>query len=331
MADELDVKKEELFGDTSVSRPHVVILGAGASIASFPEGDANGKLLPSMDNFIEVLGLNALLDKNNIEWKDINFEAIYSKLYEKNPHSDILREMESVIYSYFSDLKMPDSPTLYDHLILSLRPKDIIVTFNWDPFLFDAWERSSDKIQLPSIVFLHGNVRIGYCTKHRVKGLNGLLCTECDEIIKPSRLLYPVTEKDYKNEPFIKEEWEQFEYMLEYACALTIFGYGAPDTDIEAIEIMKRAWKSEGERELEETEIIDIKDHGELASTWEPFLFSSHYQIHDDFYESWIPNHSRRSCEAYVPPNISGKFVEEYPIPRTVDFNKLYKWLKPII
>jgi hypothetical protein len=32
-------------------------------------------------------------------------------------------------------LELPDHPTVYDHLLLSLRKKDAIFTFNWDPFL----------------------------------------------------------------------------------------------------------------------------------------------------------------------------------------------------
>ena len=40
---------------------HVVILGAGASIAStLRNPERYGKLLPSMDNFIELVGLSDL-------------------------------------------------------------------------------------------------------------------------------------------------------------------------------------------------------------------------------------------------------------------------------
>jgi len=35
---------------------HVVILGAGASVAAFPQGDAYGRKLPTMDGLIELLG-----------------------------------------------------------------------------------------------------------------------------------------------------------------------------------------------------------------------------------------------------------------------------------
>ena len=44
-----------------VTRPHVVIVGAGASAAAFPDGDRNGKRLPTMLDFASTLGLDAIL------------------------------------------------------------------------------------------------------------------------------------------------------------------------------------------------------------------------------------------------------------------------------
>jgi hypothetical protein len=42
---------------------HVVILGAGASIATtFRNTEMNGKKLPSMDNFIEIVGLADIVE-----------------------------------------------------------------------------------------------------------------------------------------------------------------------------------------------------------------------------------------------------------------------------
>jgi len=49
--------------------------------------------------------------------------------------------------------------------LLSLRKKDAVCTFNWDPFLYDAWIRNRH-LDLPEIFFLHGNVRCGHCPTH---------------------------------------------------------------------------------------------------------------------------------------------------------------------
>ena len=93
-----------------------------------------------MDNFIEMLDLEPALERVGIKNTRRNFEDIFSELYEINPSSSFLKEIEKIIYTYFESLKLPESPTIYDHLLMSLRPKDIVATFNWDPFLFDAWE-----------------------------------------------------------------------------------------------------------------------------------------------------------------------------------------------
>ena len=35
--------REQEIADVRIGRPHVVILGAGASLAAFPDGDRNGR------------------------------------------------------------------------------------------------------------------------------------------------------------------------------------------------------------------------------------------------------------------------------------------------
>jgi hypothetical protein len=35
-------------------------------------------------------------------------------------------------------MEIPDHVTLYDELLLTLRSKDLIATFNWDPLLLQA-------------------------------------------------------------------------------------------------------------------------------------------------------------------------------------------------
>src|SRR5688500_11227945 len=117
-------------------KPHVVILGSGASRASCPTGDKNGKSLPVMQDFSEKVGLTALLQSWRID-PNQNFEDIFSNLYEQGD-TEKCTELEAAIKNYFGNLELPDTPTIYDHLVLSLRDTDIIATFNWDPFLIEA-------------------------------------------------------------------------------------------------------------------------------------------------------------------------------------------------
>lgn len=324
------ITKSQLISKPRNLRRHIVILGAGASIAAFPQGDANGKTLPDMDNLIEVVGLNETLDRAGVEYIGQNFEAVYSKLYEDEPGSPVLKEIENVVYGYFDSLRLPGFPTLYDHLLIALRPKDIVATFNWDPFLFDAWNRNKDKIPVPEIVHLHGNVRVAHCLEHPTYGEHGMICAKCSKELKPTRLLYPVTMKNYRNDPFIKTEWEVIENGLRQAMALSIFGWGAPTTDKEAVDIMNSAWDKDN-RLIERTEIIDIKDKEDLWTHWEPFIIRTYLDCPENFYQSRIANFPRRTCEMLLSTTFYGQFVENNPLPRDVDFNELLSWLEPLV
>ncbi|MBL7093558.1 hypothetical protein ISS22_06245 [candidate division KSB1 bacterium] len=310
-------------------RPHVVILGAGASVAAFPQGDASGKKLPTMDNLIEVVGLRPILDDSAVDYHNQNFEELYSQLYEKEPNSTLIRTIENTIRNYFEGLQLPEEPTLYDHLMLSLRPKDIVATFNWDPFLHDVWERHRYTVPVPE-VHLHGNVRIACCIEHQVQGENGMYCPHCDEKMTPSRLLYPVAIKNYAD-LFINKQWEMIESCLRSAFTLTIFGYGAPETDKEAFELMTKAWKGKSPRELETMEIIDTKEKQYLMERWKPFIPTFHCMHSKDFYKSGIAHFPRRSCEGLYVPTVLGKFAEPFLTPKEMNFKELMSWLEPLI
>ena len=108
-----------------ISRPHLVILGAGATKAALPNGDKNKKPVPLMCDLITTLKLNTLLEKHGVSNEQKNFKDVYSSIYETKP--ELASEIEDKIYSYFSSFKIPDELTLYDYLILFLREKDCIL------------------------------------------------------------------------------------------------------------------------------------------------------------------------------------------------------------
>ncbi len=328
----MQITKSQLINKPEKLRRHIVILGAGASVAAFPDGDATGNRLPTMDNFIKMLSLESILERSGVKNIYRNFEEVYSELYEHDPESPLLKGIEEAVYTYFYSLRLPEHPTLYDHLLMSLRPKDIVATFNWDPFLFDAWNRNKDKVPVPEIVHLHGNVRVAHCPEHPTYGEHGMICPECNRELIPSRLLYPVTLKDYSKDPFIKTEWEVLKRGLrqDQAMTLTIFGYSAPTTDKEAIDLLKSAWDKEN-RFIERVEIIDIKNKENLWEQWDPFIVRTYLDHEQNYYESRISRYPRRSCEALVAQTFFGKFVEDNQMPRDVDFNGLFSWLEPFI
>lgn len=188
---ELEMKREELIQDTKINKPHVVLLGAGASRAAFPNGEANSKQLPLMNDFVDALHLTALLKNANIDPTE-NFESIYARIED-----NALREnLEERINKYFTQLRLQSTVTDYDRLLLSLREKDAIFTFNWDPFLFDAYQRNRHiSAKLPEIFFLYGNVRIGSCLAHQQWGARGQQCPICRNQFTDVPLLYPLKKK----------------------------------------------------------------------------------------------------------------------------------------
>ena len=111
----------------------------------------------------------------------------------------------------------------------------------------------------------------------------------------------------------------------------TIFGYSAPKSDTEAIRLMKEAWGETHKRELEEVEIISTKDEDELRKTWDEFIHTHHYTVHDNFYESFISKHPRRTCEAMWNQLMECKFISDNDLPKDLTFPDLYSWLQPLL
>lgn len=279
-------------------RAHTVILGAGATIAAIPNGDKNGKRSSVMSGLIEKLHLEDVLSGIDLKTRSDNLEDIYSELHARPECHEALAELEKRLYYYFASLELPDSPTVYDFLILSLTSKDVIATFNWDPLLIQAYVRCrmiTDN--LPHIFCLHGNVGMGYCSEHREFGTTDAVCPVCGKVLPPTKLLYPVKEKDYNSDDYIKGCWDATEYIIENSYMLTIFGYSAPSSDQAAVELLKKAWGNLENRQLEEVSVIDIIDEDEMLKKWEQFIYSHHYRYSNDFFHSYLGMFPRRSCE----------------------------------
>lgn len=284
------------IADTRMERPHVVILGSGASRAAFPKGDRHGRSLPLMADLVQTLDLKSDLRAAQLRTDPGDFEGLYDEIAGRSDLVDLRSALEDRIAAYFSALEMPEGATLYDRLVCSLRPKDVIATFNWDPFLFDAMARNRGLGKLPRLRFLHGCVRLGVCTCGAL-GNRDNPCHKCGKRRTPMPLLFPIAKKNYSSHPVIAHFWQNLKDDLRSAYILTIFGYGAPSTDVEAVSLMGAAWGLPAERSYEEIEIVDIRERSDLERTWSPFTFSHHYQVQNDYSKSLIACHPRRSCE----------------------------------
>ena len=303
-------------------RRHTVILGAGATIAAIPNGDKNGNKSSVMNGLIEKLNLNDVVSNVQLNTKSKNLEDIYSELHLREDCKDVVKELEERIYDYFSSLELPENPTIYDFLVLSLTDKDVIATFNWDPLLIQAYVRCARFTNnLPHIFCLHGNVAMGYCEKDVEFGMNGVTCPVCKNVFTPTKLLYPVKEKNYNEDDYIKKCWEATEQCIEQSSMLTIFGYSAPTTDKEAVSLLKKAWGNLESRHLEEVSVIDIISEDEMLNKWKDFIYSHHYRYTNDFFKSYLGTFPRRTCET-----IFATFLMNLPADNTKGFYEGMSW-----
>lgn len=325
------ITKRQLIEDPRDLRPHVVLLGSGASRAAFPHGDAYGRALPIMADLIEIIGLQPLVEKAGSEYRsEENFEVLYGRLASEPGHGQLVREMERQIDRYFAALSLPNHATIYDRLLVSLRPTDAIFTFNWDPFLFDAYQRNRDSVALPEIFFLHGNVRIGACVQHDRWGPREGRCPECLELLTDVPLLYPIDQKDYSADPYIRRNWDAAKQLFADAFTLTSFGYSAPASDKDAVHLLESAWLIRSDRSLEHVEIIDIADQATLHGRWSAFTPTLHYRIESSFEQSRLARWPRRSREALWYPMSQGTPCEDFPLPTTDSLIELQKYASRI-
>lgn len=306
-------------------RPHLVILGAGASKDSMPNGDAEGRPLPVMNEFISTLGLTDYIGRIEGVPKTDNIEDVYSWLANQEQFAEERFVVENEIREYFSNITLPNTLTKYDLLVLSLRQKDCIATFNWDGLLVQAYQRMQ-KItsDLPQMVFLHGNVEVGYCPKCNTYGYWFAKCHKCGEQLQEVPLLYPVKNKNYQKDEFISEQWKILDDYISKAALITIYGYSAPKTDIEAINIIKKAFARLGTpRYFDIVEIIEHPkfDTKNISEAWLDLseMARDHLKLRRSVFDSYMFKNPRRSLEFLHKNRIASSWWGESTIKFTPD------------
>lgn len=278
--------------------PHVVIVGAGASIAAC-KIDKNGKEVPLLKNIHNILGLTLELEKYDFSYEQMSdFEKMFSGIYGKEEYSELQEKLEYEVCDYFSKLMISDEPTLYDYLILSLTEKDAIISFNWDPFLMQAYRRNINVGNLPELIFPHGNAGVGVCYNCKIKGYANCLCPNCFRDFEQMPLLYPIGKKDYNQKPIIKNEWNRAKAVLAKAAGITVYGYGAPVTDVEAVELMKSANSISLMKDIAPFTIINLAcNEVEQREKWKGFYEGKMMIYCNSFEESILWRNPRVSLE----------------------------------
>ncbi len=310
--------------------PHVVIVGAGASIAAC-KIDKNGKEIPLLKNIHNILELTLELEKYDFSDEQMSdFEKLFSDIYGKEEYSELQEKLEYEVCDYFSKLMIPDEPTLYDYLILSLTEKDAIISFNWDPFLMQAYKRNISVGNLPELIFPHGNAGVGLCYDCKIKGYANCLCPNCFRDFEQMPLLYPIGKKDYNGKPIIKNEWARAKDVLSKAAGITVYGYGASVTDIEAVELMKSANSISQMKDIAPFTIINLaRNEAEQREKWKEFYDVRRMFYCNNFEESMLWRNPRVSLETLFdailqqqPRSIEKPFVKFSSLGKLQDFVK---------
>jgi hypothetical protein len=144
-------------------------------------------------------------------------------------------------------------------------------------------------------------------------------------------LLYPVGQKNYSANKYIKSEWDQLIHAIKYAYYLTVFGYSAPVTDIDARDMMLNALVNNPSREFSEVDIIDIKSKDEIEDNWSDFFYSHHYGTDKTLKDSHLWYHPRRSCDAHASAYLMNTPWSENSFPEFKTIKAMHNWIEPLV
>jgi hypothetical protein len=310
--------------------PHVVILGSGASKAAMSGGDKSGKMIPLMDDLPQILGNDWKKLVKEAKPPEGSFESNFSWMRKKGNFFSQLSNIETLIKNYFCDLELPDNPTIYDYLVLGLREKDVIATFNWDPFLMQAYRRNRSVDRPPDIRFLHGCVAFRTCTYHDVLGGPYEVCPECHRDLIGGRLFFPDEDKDYVKDQLIYRDWIAVKKKLQKSFLLTIFGYSGPATDYNARNLLLDGWKQTPLWDISHVEIIDTNDPDILMESWKEFFPHYHNIIDSDFWNSSIAQWPRRTYEWKLSASRDGIPSEDIGPFRSESLIDVQSWFRQL-
>jgi len=144
-------------------------------------------------------------------------------------------------------------------------------------------------------------------------------------------LLYPVEKKDYNSDEFVVDQWARATYALSEAYYVTIIGYSAPQTDVEAKSLLLKSWRDNSTRTLAQFSIIDIRKSDEVEASWSDFLAGVHGGATTDVWQEYLMFHPRRTCEAFAFATLQQDPWQEDRYSKAKTLNELEAWIKPLI
>ena len=272
---------------------HLVILGAGSTIATIPKGDKNGEFSYTLDNLLNDKCFASFVEKvQALDYQTDDVEALCKQLYKEN--RPLYDEFESLVRKKYASLELPDGFTILDRLVLSLTPNDAIISFNWDDLVIQAYQRMSEYVpeeMLPILAFPHGNAQAVYNNKHYT---SKRIVTGANWIDSPLNM--PVDEIDYKLDAFIGSQWKVLDFYIRNAQMITFFGYRGPSSDEQDLQHLDELF---AKNEIcDKIEIIDkdLESSIQVARGLKRFKMQPNWLFPcADFWHSTIAKHPRRT------------------------------------
>lgn len=271
---------------------HLVILGAGSTIATIPNGDKNGEESYTLANLLKDKTFTSFLEKVQGNFSTNDVEDLCKQLYKED--RPLYYEFESLVRKKYARLELPEEFTILDRLVLSLTPNDAIVSFNWDDLVIQAYQRMSDYVpeeMLPILAFPHGNAQTVYNNKHYT---SKRIVTSPGWFDSPLNM--PVDEIDYKSDVFINSQWHILDFYMRNAQMITFFGYRGPDSDEQDLKHLDELF---AKNEIcDKIEIIDKDQESavEVAKRLERFKMQPNWLYPcADFWHSTIAKYPRRT------------------------------------
>lgn len=284
---------------------HLVILGAGSTIATIPNGDKNGEKAYTLSNLLQDPAFASFVKVAQQKgYRTDDVENLCKRLYQED--RELYNEFEALVRAKYARLELPEDFTILDRLVLSLKADDAIVSFNWDDLIIQAYQRMSifvpDK-QLPILAFPHGNAQAVYnkkhCTSKRIVTGNYWM---------DSPLNMPIDETEYKSDLFIKSQWHILDFYMRNAQMVTLFGYSAPASDEQDLLHLRELF--EKNQICDKIEIIDdgIKNAERVAENIKDFRMQDNWlYLCGDFWHSTIAKLPRRTLSALVNYNYTSQ------------------------
>ena len=284
---------------------HLVILGAGSTIATIPNGDKNEEFSYTLANLLNDRCFTSFVKKAQAKgFQTSDVEDLCNQLYKED--KPLYDEFESLVHTKYASLELPDEFTILDRLVLSLTPNDAIVSFNWDDLVIQAYQRMSKYVpeeMRPILAFPHGNAQAVYNNKHYT---SKRIVTNTSWFDSPLNM--PVNEIDYKSDIFIGSQWKILDFYIRNAQMITFFGYRGPSSDEQDLQHLDGLF---AKNEIcDKIEIIDkdLESAMKVATRLERFKMQSNWLYPcADFWHSTIAKHPRRTLSAIGNWNYSTK------------------------